>query len=48
MSLVGLSTITSYRGRQVILDRNTLVAFTNYMESLTFSFNYDAALGLVK
>jgi hypothetical protein len=48
MSVVGLPTVSSYRGREVILDTNTLNAFTSYMQSLTFSFSYDAALGLVK
>ncbi len=48
MSSVGLPTVSSYRGREVILDYNTLAAFTNYMQSLKISFKYDAALGLVK
>ena len=47
-SYVGLSHTTSYNGRQVILDENTLVAFRNYMQSLTLPFSYDVALGLVK
>ena len=48
MSSVGLATVSSFKGRQVILDNSTLVAFASYMESINFSFDYDAALGLVK
>ena len=47
-TMVGLTSIFSYKGRQVILDENTLVAFRNYMQSLTLPFSYDVALGLVK
>ena len=47
-TMVGLPTISSYRGRKVILDGNTLVAFRNYMQSKSFTFAYDHAVGLFK
>ncbi|RNA14579.1 flocculation FLO11-like, partial [Brachionus plicatilis] len=45
-SLVGISSVSSYRGRQVVTTNRTLEAFKNFMNSLSIPFNYDHAIGL--
>lgn len=47
-SLVGISSVSSYRGRQVITTNRTLEAFKNFMNTLSVPFNYDHAIGLFK
>ncbi len=45
-NFVGIETISSYKGKQVIVTTETLDAFKSFMKS--FSFNYDLAIGLFK
>jgi hypothetical protein len=47
-AVVGDVNNPTYNGKPVIVTRNALLAFTNYMNALTLPFTYDHAAGFFK